>query len=110
LPGIRGGHAAVSNNRYGYFAAGATPTLVNTIIRFDFLTETLSPPGNNLPYGAVELLAGVSSEFYGYFAGGTTGSLFCNIGRIDFSNETTSAPGKNLPTVRQAFSGVSNSN
>ena len=51
--------AAVSSNSYGYFGGGATPTIVNTIERLDFSTETVSAssPTKNLLQARQELAA-----------------------------------------------------
>jgi len=98
---------------YGYFAGGinpaVSPSYVATVDRIDFLNETASLPGNNLPSGRKEI-GTVSSSSYGYFGGGYDGSNHINtINRLDFSNETFSAPGNNLSQVRQGLGGTQSS-
>ena len=98
---------------YGYFAGGinpaVSPSYVATVDRIDFLNETASLPGNNLPSGRKEI-GTVSSSSYGYFGGGYDGSNHINTrNRLDFSNETFSAPGNNLSQVRQGLGGTQSS-
>ena len=100
---------------YGYFAGGinpaVSPSYVATVDRIDFLNETASLPGNNLPSGRKEI-GTVSSSSYGYFGGGRDPSgsptFVDTVDRLDFSNETTSAPGNNLPQARSDLAAVSN--
>jgi len=91
----------------GYYGGGWSPTAINTITRLDFLNETVSNPGNNLP-SARYALAAVSNASYGYYGGGEPAYL-CTITRLDFSNETTSDPGNNLPTGRNTLTASSSS-
>jgi hypothetical protein len=74
---------AVSNNSYGYFGGGYTPTLPNlsTITRLDFSSETISNPGKNLPGGLAFDADGNSSISYGFLYSRT---LLC---RLDYSTE-----------------------
>jgi hypothetical protein len=74
---------AVSNNSYGYFGGGYTPTLPNlsTITRLDFSSETISDPGKNLPEGLAFDADGNSSISYGFLYSRT---LLC---RLDYSTE-----------------------
>jgi hypothetical protein len=102
---------------YGYFGGGYNPPSgpgrisVSTIARLDFLNETLSNPGKNLP-SARDFFATVSNVSYGYFGGGygsPTSVYLCQISRLDYSNETLSLPGKNLSTNTIALSACSSS-
>jgi hypothetical protein len=111
LSQVRQGLAATQSSSYGYFGGGSdpavSPSYVATVDRIDFLNETASLPGNNLPSGRKDI-GTVSSSSYGYFGGGYDGSNHINtINRLDFSNETFSAPGNNLSQVRQGLGGVS---
>lgn len=96
----------VSSSSYGYFAGGSTPTLINTITRLDFSTETVSEPGKNLPSVIVEPVA-FYNFLYGYFGGGNTGSYVNTVTRLDFSNETISNPAKNLTYSSSGGAGLS---
>ena len=111
LSQVRQGLGGTQSSSYGYFGGGinpaVSPSIVDTVDRIDFLNETASLPGNNLPSG--RRLPGTSqSSSYGYFGGGYDGSNHIDtINRLDFSNETFSAPGNNLSQVRQGLAGVS---
>jgi len=54
----------------GYYGGGFSPPYINTITRLDFVNETVSDPGNNLP-SARSLMGATSSSSYGYFGGGS---------------------------------------
>jgi hypothetical protein len=108
LPTARSNIAATSNNSYGYFGGGYSPTIISTISRLDFINETLSDLGNNLPT-ARYALAATSSSSYGYFGGGFSPPNINTISRLDFTNETTSDPGNNLPTARRSLAATSSS-
>jgi len=96
---------------YGYFAGGDTPSVVCTIDRIDFSTETVSLPVNNLTQAKRDLSA-VSNSNYGYFGGGEAPPVaLCTIDRLDFSNETVAAPGTyQLTEARSLSAALSNSN
>jgi hypothetical protein len=108
--------AAVSSSSYGYFAGGYTPftlSVVCTIDRLDFSTETISTPTPKLSQ-ARGGLAAVSSSSYGYFGGGYAATppptKVCTIDRLDFSTETVTTPGPQLSWRRKSLAAVSNSN
>ena len=71
------------NALYGYFGGGFTPTVVNTVERLDFFSETLSLPGNNLPIARRDTGALFTSS-YGYYCGGYP--YVASVDRIDFSS------------------------
>jgi len=100
--------ATTSSNSYGYFGGGYQPPYICTISRLDFINETVSNPGNNLP-ASRGMLAATSSNSYGYYGGGQSSpsTYFSTISRLDFINETASNPGNNLPTVRARFAASS---
>jgi len=111
LSQVRQALGGTQSSSYGYFGGGSDPAVspayVDTVDRIDFLNETVSLPGNDLPSGR-RSFGTVSSSSYGYFGGGYDGSAHINtINRLDFSNETFSAPRNNLSQVRQGLSGVS---
>jgi hypothetical protein len=96
------------NATYGYFGGGYTgpPGISATINRFNFSTDTLNLPGNNLPL-AIARGATVTSNSFGYFGGGSYGGPGISvITRLDFSNETISDPGKNLSIGSRLLGGV----
>ena len=110
LPTVRARFAATSSNSYGYFGGGlspeSSPAAIDTITRLDFIDETVSNPGNNLPttlyyYAAVSggssILRGNGYGTYGYTIGGFGPPSLCNITRQDFSTNTFSDVGT-LPT------------
>jgi hypothetical protein len=94
------------SSTYGYYGGGQNPYRA-LISRLDFLNETVSDPGNNLPSARGERLAATSSSSYGYFGGGYSPANICLISRLDFSNETVSNPGNNLPTARRLLTATS---
>jgi hypothetical protein len=108
LPSALFNAGSVQSSNNAYFGGGQnTPAnfqSISNIVRFQFSTETVNVPGNNLP-SAREILGGLSSSSYGYFGGGYFKSntfpypanIISTIARLDFSNESISLPGKNLP-------------
>jgi len=102
------GMGAISNpnGSYGYLGGGGFPGVFSTVYRLDFLSETISLPGQNLPAGRY-FAAGSASNSYGYFVGGYTPPPTLNtIVRLDFSSETISLPGKALPAERAETASV----
>ena len=64
MPTSRNSAAELSNNSYGYFVGGYTPTIGCLISRLDFSNETTSDPGKNLN-AAGDFIATVSNNSYG---------------------------------------------
>ena len=131
LTQARNKSAGVSNLNYGYFGGGRTPppSVVNTIDRIDFSSETTSSPGNNL-LAVRSDLAGVSggksinsrgvrkgtdkdgkgiSSTYGYHIGGDPTPNMLNVRKRDYSTETISSA-NNLPRGRIDASCMHNRN
>ena len=85
----------------GYYVGGTDPTIA-TIARLDFTNETVSDPGNDLPF-AKEHITAVSDGAsvtrangygtYGYYAAGyqAPGPNVAVVDRLDITNYTTSA-------------------
>lgn len=97
------------NNLYAFNAGGvdgfapgpfyANTTQVSNVRRFDLTSETVSTPGNNLPY-EVEALKGTQSNTHGYMFGGFKGSppkMVSSLLRFDFDSDTFSDPGNYFP-------------
>jgi hypothetical protein len=131
LTQARNKSAGVSNLNYGYFGGGRTPppSVVNTIDRIDFSSETTSSPGNNL-LAVRSDLAGVSggksinargvrkgtdkdgkgiSSTYGYHIGGYPTPNVLNVLKRDYSTETISSA-NDLPRGRIDASCMHNRN
>jgi hypothetical protein len=63
LPAATSSGSGTSNNLYGYFSGGVTPTpsIISTIVRIDFSTETIGLPGKHLPT-ALQYMTGISGS------------------------------------------------
>jgi hypothetical protein len=63
LPVATSSGSGTSNNLYGYFSGGVnpTPSIISTIVRIDFSTETIGLPGKNLPT-VLQYMTGISGS------------------------------------------------
>jgi hypothetical protein len=102
---------AVGNDNFGYFAGGSigpANTVISTIDRIDYSSETLqlSPRG---PLSlARRALAATGNNDFGYFGGGITVST---VDRIDYSNDTAIASVRGpLSLARHSLSATGNAN
>jgi len=93
---------------YGYFIGGknpslAAPSVISTITRLDFATETLSPMPS-LPGTSLQGIRGFNGTTYGYAIGGGEVAV-STIYRLDFSNNTLtiSLPSNKLKTARTNY-------
>ena len=96
----------------GYFAGGATPTMLNTIDKFDFTTETRLPFTNTLSIARAASSTGTSATA-GYVCTGYTYPPYVDYSRVDkityATDNVSPVPSANININRQSSSGASNS-
>jgi hypothetical protein len=90
----------------GYWGGGLTPpsTILTSIDKLDFSTETVAPAGNLPTARAAQ--GTISAPFFGYFGGGAP--TVTAITKIDYATNAASLLSAVLPAARGWLAGTSN--
>jgi len=107
---------ATSNNNYGWFSGGYSPTAPasdrSTVERIDFSVDTNTASLRSpLSVARGTMIAGVGNSNYGWFAGGRSAPVgnYSYVDRIDYSNDLVTAGVRGpLSIARYYHAGVSN--